>query len=437
VYQPGRVSSSGVIAMMLQTLHWTYGYADRAVGGSEASVLSTGHVNKGPPVSVMQGLVNAEAAHDFPAATSSQPKVGTNLQPGHGTAAVVELTVLVSVTVFVVGEIELVEDALVVWVREPPDVVVLTCVWLVITVAVLVTDVDVRVLVPVDANVVLMKAVALETVVFEPEVVETRVGDPVVLDCVVLEPVEDDRVVEVLVGVAFAEVFDVVEAVEEVRIADIDVVLTDSVVTVIKVTVDDWVVLVPVVIVTELRVELSEAVADVTTVAVDVVHSITSICPAITFSAVGHVLLMRVPVVKVYVLAVMLLVVSEVLEEPVPEVDVEDAVAEDAVRLELPVVVTLAEVLLPLLAVLGVTELAEVTEEAEVSVVELSVEVSINRRRHSALPRSGGTAAPPPQAQHASLAGGVAPATLDAKLPLASVQPGPRPPLGVQRRPRE
>lgn len=87
-------------------------------------------------------------------------------------------------------------------------------------------------------------------------------------------------------------------------------------------------------------------------------------------------------------LAVVLPVVADVLEESVMEIDVEDAVTEDAVTLELSV-----------------------------------VEFSLDRRRRSASPRSGAWSTPPPQAQHASPAGGVAPATLDAKLLLASVQP--------------
>lgn len=84
---------------MPQTLHWTYGYEEVAVGGSVLSKLLAGHVSNGPSISVMHGLCIVDALQVPPERVSSQPKIGTSLQPGHGRAVVVELVELDTVTV--------------------------------------------------------------------------------------------------------------------------------------------------------------------------------------------------------------------------------------------------------------------------------------------------------------------------------------------------
>jgi hypothetical protein len=99
---------------MPQTLHWTYGYEESAVGGSSASKLLAGHVNNGPSMSVMHLLCSVCALQVSPEATWPQAKIGTSLQPGHGRAVVVELDELVIVLVVWVSVIELLVTVVVV-----------------------------------------------------------------------------------------------------------------------------------------------------------------------------------------------------------------------------------------------------------------------------------------------------------------------------------
>jgi len=58
---------------MPQTLHWTYGYEESAVGGSIPSKLLAGHVNNGPSMSVMHLLCLVFAWQVSPEMTSPQP----------------------------------------------------------------------------------------------------------------------------------------------------------------------------------------------------------------------------------------------------------------------------------------------------------------------------------------------------------------------------
>jgi hypothetical protein len=119
-------------------------------------------------------------------------------------------------------------------------------------------------------------------------------------------------------------------------------------------------------------------------------------------------------------------VVEELMDVVLTEVVVVAVVTES--------VVSVVEVRVSVMVETVVVVVMEVTESV-VSVVEVRVSVVLARRRPSTSPGVDASCTPPPQEQHASVAGGAAvPATRDAKVLLRAVQPGPCPPLDVQRR---